>query len=243
MNDQPAAIEIVDVHRRFGRKRVLQGVTLSVPRGATTVLLGANGEGKSTLLRIALGVLKPQRGSVHIKGVDPIRDREAAGQTIGYVPDVPDAYGWMRLPDLFRYLAPHYRRWDDAHAHAIAKRLDAPLTTPFRHMSRGQGMKAMLAAALGHHPDVLLLDEPFAGLDPLVREEVLRGVIRELGDGTRTVLLTTHDLEVASRVADRIAVLAEGVIRSDVQAGELSLVGDEATPRDLHRAMAEALSA
>jgi ABC-2 type transport system ATP-binding protein len=119
-----------------------------------------------------------------------------------------------------------------------------PLQTKFKELSRGQGMKAMLVAALAHEPPLLLLDEPFAGLDPLVREEVQQGVIDALRDGERTVLCATHELEIAARIADRVAVLNDGAI---VRHGDLALVlgEDEPTqaPAGLHRVLAEACAA
>lgn len=207
-----AAIRIDGLHFRFGRRRVLRGVDLCVPPGATTVLLGSNGEGKTTLLNVCLGVLSQQAGAVEVLALDPRRDAAALRRRVGYVPSVPDAYDWMRLSDWFRFLRAHYPDWDDERADALATQLDVPRRTRFKAMSRGQGMKAMLAAALAPSPDLLLLDEPFGGLDPLVREEVLRNVISALGDEPRTVLMATHDLDVAARVADRVAVLAGGRI-------------------------------
>jgi ABC-2 type transport system ATP-binding protein len=238
------AIEVKDARFRYGRKPVLEGVTLSVPLGQTTVLLGANGEGKTTLLRLCLGVLKPRSGEVRVMGLDPVRDARRVREHVGFVPDKPDVYGWMTTPDLFRFLKPHYGTWSDARAHEVAEQLSVPMTTPFKAMSRGQGMKAMLAAALGHDPEVLLLDEPFGGLDPLVREEVLRNVIAALGGRLRSVLLVTHDLDVAARVADRVAVLADGVIRKEGPAAEVAgRPESEATPQGLHAALAVAAGA
>ena len=239
MNGPIPAIQFHDVRFRYGRKAVLAGASLRVPRGSTTVLLGANGEGKTTMLRLCLGVLKPRAGDVRVLGRDPIRDARRVREHVGYVPDKPDVYPWMTAPDLFRFLKPHYPTWSDREAHEVAERLDVPMKTKFRAMSRGQGMKAMLAAALGHDPDVLLLDEPFGGLDPLVREEVLRSVVSAMGGRQRTVLLVTHDLDVAARIADRVAVLADGVIVKEGRAAEVAGRPDsEATPQGLHEALA-----
>lgn len=232
-------IDLRGVHARYGRRPVLNGVTLRVPEGCTTVLLGGNGEGKSTLLRVALGVMKPTEGTVRVAGFDPLKQGRALRRAVGYVPDQPDVYAWMTLVDLLAFLAPHYPRWDGARALDIAERLEAPLKTRFKHMSRGQGMKAMLAASLGSDPDVLLLDEPFGGLDPLVREEVLASVIGALGDRPRTVLLATHDLDVAARVADRIALLEGGTIRREGPAAEIAGREESATPAALKAAMAK----
>jgi ABC-2 type transport system ATP-binding protein len=131
---------------------------------------------------------------------------------VGFVPDRPDAWPWMTAQDLMRLLAPHYATFDATRASRLLERLEVPLATPFRSMSRGEGMKAMLAAALAHDPDLLLLDEPLGGLDPLVRDEVMRCVIGAAGERPRTILMATHDLEAAARLADRVALLHEGRI-------------------------------
>ncbi len=235
------AVWIRDLEMRFGRNRVLQGVDLDVPEGATTVLLGSNGEGKTTLLNVCLGVLKPQLGEARLLGCDPVDEATELRRQLGYVPSVPDAYAWMRIGDWFRFLRAHYPTWDDERAWSLVDQLDVPRKTRFKQMSRGQGMKAMLAGALAHGPRLLLLDEPFGGLDPLVREDVLRNVIDALGSEPRTVLMATHDLDVAARVADRIGVLVNGRI---VREGPVSDFADDAeggaTPAALRNALADA---
>jgi ABC-2 type transport system ATP-binding protein len=200
------------VAKRFGRRPILERVDLSVERGGVTVLLGQNGAGKSTLLRLALGVLRPTAGTVRVFGLDPARDPRQVRSRLGFVPDRPDAFPWMRLSDWFRFMAPQVAGFDLERARTMANALGVPDSTRFGELSRGEGMKAMLVTAVAANPEVLLLDEPFAGLDPLVREDVLRGVIEHLRDGNRTVLCATHDLDVASRIADRVAVLANGRI-------------------------------
>jgi ABC-2 type transport system ATP-binding protein len=236
------AIVVRGLEVRFGRHRVLRGLDLSVASGSTTALLGPNGAGKSTLLRACLGVVRPTGGSIRILGLDPACHGTRARRLLGYVPDAPDVWPWMTVSDLFRFLAPHHPTWDPEVAWGTVERLGVPARTPLGRMSRGEGMKAMLAAALAHHPPVLLLDEPFAGLDPLVREEVLRDVVGALGEEGRTVLVATHDLDVAARVADRVAVLAGGEIRRE---GPVDQVGIEARPSPvaacLHRALALAV--
>ena len=119
------------------------------------------------------------------------------------------------MQDLTKFLRPMYPSWDQAECERIAERLRLPRTTPVKDMSRGEGMKLMLAVALAPRPELLLLDEPFAGLDPLVREEVLANVLVELAERECTVLCSTHDLDVAGRIADRVAVLASGRITGE----------------------------
>jgi ABC-2 type transport system ATP-binding protein len=224
------------------RKRVLDGLDLQLQDGAVTVLLGQNGSGKSTLLRVLLGVLRPRAGSVRLFGKDPLRAHREVLQRIGYVPDVPDVYPWMTATDLFAFLQPHYPRWNRELCAELCERLAVPMRTRFKAMSRGQGMKAMLAAALAPEPELLLLDEPFAGLDPLVREQVLAGVVEALKVGERTVLCATHELEIAARIADRVAVLQGGKV---VQHGSLAeVLGEEEpaqVPSGLHRVLAAAV--
>jgi ABC-2 type transport system ATP-binding protein len=233
-------LDIQGLHLAFGRrKQVLRGLDLRLAPGKVTVLLGTNGAGKSTLLRVLLGVLRPQAGTVRVFGKDPLRAHREVVQRIGYVPDSPDVYPWLEPADLYRFLAPQYPTWNQALCAQLCERLDVPLRTRFKSLSRGQGMKAMLVAALSSEPELLLLDEPFAGLDPLVREEVLGGVVEALREGERTVLCATHELEIASRIADRIAVMAEGRI---ARHGELAeVLGEEEPgrlPAGLHRVLA-----
>jgi len=211
--------------KRFRRKVALDALSLELQPGAVTVLLGPNGAGKSTLLRLALGVLRADSGSIRVCGMDPVRRGRAVRQRVGYVPDRPDAYSWMTPLDLFRFLRPQYPTWNQDRAVRTAEAWRVPLRTAFRGPSRGEGMKAMIVAALAPEPELLLLDEPFAGLDPIVREEVLRGVVGELAAEGRTILCATHDLDVAARIADRVAMLVDGRI---VKHGSLEEILGEA---------------
>lgn len=196
--------------KRFGKNTVLDGVDFAPKKGQVTVLLGRNGAGKSTFMKLVLGVLKPDGGTLTVCGLDPLKKARDIRRAVGYVPDKPDVYLWMTPTDLYRFLKPQYPSWNDDTVERLSEALEVPMRTKFRALSRGEGMKAMLVAAMAHEPELLLLDEPFAGLDPIVREEVLRSVIGELKG--RTVLCTTHDLDVASRIADAVAILKNGKI-------------------------------
>ena len=211
-HDGAAAIEVRGLSYAFGRRRVLEGLDLAVPAGSTTVLLGANGSGKTTLLRLLCGLLKPAAGTVRVLGLDPSRQRDRLSERLGFVPDAPDAWPWMTVVELGRILAAHHPRWNEALARDLRGTMGVPLDRRFRDMSRGEATKAMLATTLAHEPEVLLLDEPFGGLDPMSHEEVLECVVRALEAGTRTVLCSTHDLDVAARLGDHVAVLVGGRI-------------------------------
>ncbi|MBL9087144.1 MAG: ABC transporter ATP-binding protein [Planctomycetia bacterium] len=230
-----ATVEVERLAYAWGRRRVLDGVTFSLAPGTTTVLLGENGAGKTTLLRLLAGLLRPAGGTVRVLGLDPVHARDRVNQRLGLVPDAPDAWGWMRPRDLHRFLAAHHPRWDDARAEALLARLRVPSDRSFRQMSRGEATKAMLAATLGHDPEVLLLDEPFGGLDPLAHDDVLGAVVDALATAPRTVLVATHDLDVATRLGDRVLVLADGRVLRDLAMDEASSPGSAGSRREALR--------
>ncbi|MEQ8763615.1 MAG: ABC transporter ATP-binding protein [Planctomycetota bacterium] len=238
-NDAPIRIRGLEV--RYGKRSVLSGLDLDIPPGTTLALLGENGAGKSTLLKACLGLRKPKSGTVRVLGLNPVRRPAKVQRQVGYVPDRPDVYPWMSPSELMRFLAPHYSSWDASRARELLEQLRVPQARAFRQLSRGEGMKAMLAAALVPRPTVLLLDEPFGGLDPLVKDEVLRAVLEVLGERKPTVLMATHDLEIALRAADRIAVLAGGRIAREGTPEEIAdrRTNEAVHPKDLHRVLAK----
>ena len=207
-----SVFQATDLCLNFKKKTVLDQLSIDVARGEVTVLLGPNGVGKTTLFRMALGLLAPTSGSLIVNGADPMVNPRKLRQRTGFVPSVPDPYPWMTVADLYRYLKPQYPTWDDLHADQLIESLGVPRDTTFANLSRGEGMKAMLAAALAPSPELLLLDEPFSGLDPVAREDVLRGVISSLRGEGRTVVCATHDLDVAARIADQVAILRSGTV-------------------------------
>ena len=200
---------------RFKKEAALSDVSFALPPGTITVLLGENGAGKSTLLKLLLGLLKPTEGRVHVLGEDPVTKGRFVRERTGFVPDAPDAPKWMTPRELYRFLDPQYPRWDAELVARLVERFSLPADTPLKSLSRGQAAKAMLVAALAPRPDVLLFDEAFSGLDPVARKELLSGFLEELRLEEVCVLLATHDLELAARVADRILVLAGGRIRAE----------------------------
>ena len=234
-------ITLAGLDMRYGQKRVIRGLDFELAPGDVTVLLGQNGSGKSTLMRALLGVLRSHKGTVRVFGKDPVKHHKEVLRRIGYVPDVPDVYPWMNARDLFRFLAPHYPTWNKARCQQLCEQLQVPMKTRFKAMSRGQGMKTMLVASLSSDPDLLLLDEPFAGLDALVREEVLQGVLMALKEEDRevSVLCATHELDIAARIADRIAVLQDGVVH---QHGTLAEVLGEDEPAQVPTGLQQVLA-
>lgn len=218
-------LETRSLTKRFGAREVLADVSLALPAGTITVLLGENGAGKSTLLKLALGVLRPCAGRIEVCGRDP--RKAATRRSIGFVPDRPDCYAWMTPRELFRFLAPQYPTWSPRRLSEAVERLGVPMETRFADLSRGEGAKSMLAAALAQAPALLLLDEPFAGLDPLARDELLRAFLECCAPDETTALIATHDLDVAARVADRVALLADGRIEVAGRMNDVLGAGDD----------------
>lgn len=201
------------VSKHFGKTRVLEDVTFALPARGVTVLLGENGQGKSTLLRLLLGLLKADGGALRVLGLDPLQQGRELRRLVGYVPDQPDNPPWMTPRELFRFLAPQYPAWNDALVARLARDWEIPLERRFQQLSRGQAARALLVAALGQSPRLLLLDECFAGLDPLARRDLLAGFLAELAEQEIATLAVTHDLDVAGRLAEHVMVLADGRIR------------------------------
>ncbi len=222
-----AIVTVEHVAKRFGKTRVLEDVSFELPVRGVTVLLGENGQGKSTLLRLLLGLLKADGGSLRVLGLDPVRDGRELRRLVGYVPDQPDNPAWMTPRELYCFLKPQYPAWSQERVERLSKDWEIPLERPFKQLSRGQAARALLVAALGQSPKLLLLDECFAGLDPLARRDLLGGFLAELAEHEITTLAVTHDLDVAARIAERVMVLANGRIQTQGTVAEVLKVDEE----------------
>lgn len=211
-------IEIQGVTRRFGTKRALDSVSLVVPRGVVFGLVGANGAGKTTLIRHVLGLLKAQAGSVRVFGLDPVKDPVGVLSRVGYLSEEGDLPGWMRIDELMRYVRAFYPTWDEEYAQDLRRQFALDPAAKVNTLSKGQKARAGLIVALAYRPELLLLDEPSSGLDPIVRRDILGAIVRTIADEGRTVLFSSHLLDEVERISDRVAMLKEGHI---LFAGEL----------------------
>lgn len=206
------AIEIKGLSRRYGSKVALDDVNLTVSRGCVFGLLGESGAGKTTLMRHLMGLLRPQRGTVRVMGHDPIKDPETTLSRIGYLSEDRDLPGWMRVDELLRYTQGIYPNWDDAFADDLMERFDLDPAQKVKTLSRGQKAKTGLVTALAHRPDLLMLDEPSSGLDPVVRRTILSAVMRAVAEEGRTVLFSSHLLHEVESVADYVCVIHRGKV-------------------------------
>lgn len=209
----PSAQPVIDVQslcRTYKNKVALDSVTISVLKGCVFGLLGESGAGKTTLIRHLIGLLRPQKGTVRVLGRDPIRDPEGTLGRIGYLSEDRDLPGWMRVDELMRYTRGLYPHWDDAFANELRERFDLNPAQKVKTLSKGQKAKAGLVCALAHRPELLILDEPSSGLDPVVRRHILSAVMRNVADDGRTILFSSHLLDEVERVSDYVAVIHRG---------------------------------
>jgi ABC-2 type transport system ATP-binding protein len=206
---------IVDVRRltrRFGATTALDDVSLAIPRGGVFGLIGANGAGKTTLIKHILGMLKAESGTVQVFGLDPVSNPVGVLGRIGYLSEDRDLPDWMRVSELMRYTQAFFPDWDPAYAEELREAFDLDPNARIKNLSRGQRARAGLLAALAHRPQLLVLDEPSSGLDPVVRRDILGAIIRTIAEEGRTVLFSSHLLDEVERVADRIAIIHQGRI-------------------------------
>jgi ABC-2 type transport system ATP-binding protein len=206
----PPIIEVQRVTRRFGAKTALDDVSLTVPRGGVFGLIGGNGAGKTTLIKHILGLLKAQSGSVRVVGLDPVQNPVGTLGRIGYLSEDRDLPNWMRVGELMRYTQAYFPTWDEKFAEELREAFDLDKLAKVKTLSRGQRARAGLLVALAHRPELLILDEPSSGLDPVVRRDILGAIIRTIADEGRTVLFSSHLLDEVERVADRVAIIHHG---------------------------------
>lgn len=205
-----AAIQTHQLTMRFGKHIALEQLDLTIPRGSVYALAGHNGAGKTTLLKLLLNVLQPTAGSATILNTPSSQLDSSIFTRVGYVAEGQEMPEWMTVRGFMNYLQPFYPTWDEG---TLLKDLDLPEDRKIRDLSRGMRMKLALASVLAFRPELILMDEPFSGLDPLVRDELTRTLIDRLAadDGTPpTILISTHDLAEIEPFATHAAMLHNG---------------------------------
>ena len=210
-----AALTLDRVSFRYGRTVALQDVSLSVPTGSVTALLGPNGAGKSTLLQCAVGLLAPTAGSIRALDVPVHALTPAHRARIGYVAESQRLPSDLTLAQYERWLAPLYPTWDHTLASSLRSRFDLDPSRRLRAFSRGQRMQAALLCALAPRPELLIMDEPFAGLDAAIKDDLVRGVLELSGSEGWTVVIASHDLVELELLVDRVVFLKDGTVRFD----------------------------
>lgn len=200
--------------RYFRSKCALRELTLAVPRGSVFGFLGRNGSGKTTAIRLMLGLIEPTRGSATIFGYDSANLPDDIRAKIGYMPEGHPVYGWMKPRDAARFQCESYPRWNDGLFYAILDHFRIGPNDKAKHLSRGMRAGLCLALTLATEPELLILDDPALGLDPVARHAFLESMVYVTREKCCTIFFSSHLLSDVERVADRIAVLDHNVLKA-----------------------------
>ena len=215
------AIKIEGLRFSYGREEVLRGVDLEVPAGSIFGFLGPNGSGKTTTIKVLLGLLKPGAGACRIGGLDSQKDVMAVRRSVGYMAEDQQMFGWMRVGQIIRWVGSFYPGWDQKFVEELVDLLELPSDARVKNLSKGQNSRLALLLALGHRPKIVILDDPTLGLDPIARKDFLRYVIGLLQSNGVTVFFSSHLLYEIEPVADYVAILNDGVIIKAAKTDEL----------------------
>ncbi|EDT70365.1 ABC transporter ATP-binding protein [Clostridium perfringens] len=202
-------IEVVGVKKKFRRKKVLENITFNVKKGEITALLGLNGVGKSTLLKIIMGLVKQDEGEVLFNGE---KLNYKTYENIAFVPDILNTYGDMKIKDAFEYMSMMYEKWDMDKAYEMLKDFKLTDDLKINKLSKGNIARVKLILGFARHPEYLLLDEPFSGIDIFTREKFIESLIGYM-DNNIGILLTTHELKEVENIVDKVVFLSDGNIK------------------------------
>jgi ABC-2 type transport system ATP-binding protein len=215
------AVAFENVSRRFGKTVALARVAFEVTPGSILGLIGRNGAGKTTALRLAVGTLWADEGRIRVLGLDPVTRRLDVAARVALLSEESSLYPWMTIAEIIRFTATLHPRWDQDLAARLSVDLDLDPARRIRELSRGTRAKVALVLAVATRPELLLLDDPTAGLDPLVRREVLDGVLDAVSQDGGAVVYASHLVHDVERVADRVIVLDGGSVRLEGELDEL----------------------
>jgi len=206
-----AAIRTEHLSKRFFRVQALDSVTLEVPEGAVYALVGPNGTGKTTAIKVLMNLIPASAGRAEVLSMDSTLIRGKAYEQIGYVSENQEIPEWMKVGALLDYIREFYPTWDRGLEDALVKQFDLPRDRKIKALSRGMKMKLALASALAFHPKLIVLDEPFGGLDPLVRDQLIEGLLERAQEST--IFISSHDLAEIETFASHIGYLEQGRLR------------------------------
>jgi ABC-2 type transport system ATP-binding protein len=206
-----SAIHTQDLVKKFRKVTAVDHLNLEVPEGSNYALVGPNGAGKTTAIKILMNIFPPSSGRAEVLGTDSRHVAASAFTSLGYVSENQDLPDWMRVDTFLDYLRPFYPGWDRDLEEAMVKQYDLPRDRKLGKMSRGMRMKAALVSSLAYHPKLIVLDEPFGGLDPLVRDELIEGLLERASE--TTIFVSSHDLAEVENVASHVGYVEEGKLR------------------------------
>jgi ABC-2 type transport system ATP-binding protein len=205
-------LQLKNIHKSFYQKEVLCGIDIEIREGMIIGLIGKNGVGKSTLIKIALGLLKSDKGDAILFGKDVYNMDSVTKHRIGYVPQVMSGFRWMRIETMLDYTGAFYKTWNKKKVDYLLKEWDLDPWTKISNLSEGERQKLAIIQAMGHEPDLYIFDEPVASLDPVARRKFIQQLIELNIDAGKTMLFSTHITSDLERVAADITLLNNGVI-------------------------------
>lgn len=215
------AVEIEGLTRTFGKFEAVRGVDLKVLRGTVFGLLGVNGAGKSTIIKMMIGHLKPTAGRISVLGRTLEDDLVEIRKRVAYVSENRYLYEWMTVAESIRFTSAFHENWDAAKSDALLKRFSLPPDKKVKQLSRGNRARLCLLLALSFNPELIILDEPTSGLDPIVRRDFIENIVSEISDEGKTVLFSSHIVEEVERVADYVGIINDGKLLLNTSLDEL----------------------
>ena len=201
-------IETHHVAKRFGRFEAIEDLSLRVPEGSVFALIGPNGTGKTTTIRMLMNILRPDRGDITVLGTPSHQLAPKDFERIGYVSESQKLPGGLTLAQYFDYLRSLYPSWDTSLEKELCAQFELPPSRKIKHLSHGMRMKTLLVGALAFRPKLLVLDEPLSGLDTLVRDEVVNGLLQQAAD--TTILISSHELTEIESFTTHVAFMQNG---------------------------------
>jgi len=204
------AVETEDLGRAFGTFEAVKRVDLRVEKGTVFGLLGVNGAGKSTIIKMIVGHLRPTRGRIRILGRTLEEDLIEIRRRVAYVSENRYLYEWMTVAESIKFTRAFHDTWDDGKATNLLKRFSLPPEKKIKQLSRGNRARMCLLLALAYNPELIILDEPTSGLDPIVRRDFIENIVSEISEEGKTVLFSSHIVEEVERVADFVGIIHEG---------------------------------
>ena len=217
----PLAVETVGLTKQYGDLTAVDDLDLEIRSGSVFGFIGPNGAGKSTTIKTLMGLTRKTGGQARVLGFDVDERATAMRQNVGYVPETHTVYPWMRVEEAIRFCRSFYTTWNDGFCRELQGLFELDGRKKVGHLSKGTLAKLGLLLAISHEPELLILDEPTGGLDPLIREEFLDGVLRAICDRPQTVLLSSHTMSDVQRLADTVGILHEGKLLVSAPTEEL----------------------
>ena len=219
---EPFAVATHGLSMRYGKQVALDAVDLRVPEGSVYVLVGANGAGKSSAMKVLLNLERAAAGRAEVFGLDSIDDGPRVRAQVGYIAESHEqTYSWLTCGRLMQYVAAHYPAWDHAYAEHLVKIFGVRPERKTGTLSKGESRRLQFVLALAHRPPLLLLDEPTDGLDPVVRNRTLAQLAEHLADTPTTVVISTHHIHEVESLADHVGVLSAGRLVAQMSRDEL----------------------